>query len=114
MSFAIENALIKKPQELPGNHVFISGLARSGTTILLKYLYETGAFKSLTYSDMPFVLMPNTWKKISRKKTKSSKHERAHNDSIKIGPDSPEAFEEVFWRVFFGKNYIRDDSADAA
>jgi hypothetical protein len=109
MSFDVENALTRKEQDLPGNHIFISGLARSGTTILLKYLYETGAFKALTYSDMPFVLMPNTWKKISYRSASPPSHERAHNDGIMIGPDSPEAFEEVFWRVFCGKNYIRDD-----
>jgi len=109
MSFDIENALVKKKQGQPANHVFISGLARSGTTILLQYLYRTGAFTSLTYSDMPFVLMPNTWKKISHKKNASVQQERAHADGILIGPDSPEAFEEIFWRVFYGKNYIRDD-----
>ena len=109
ISFDIETALVKKTQEFPGNHVFISGLARSGTTILLNYLYQTGEFGSLTYTDMPFVLMPNTWKKISRRPKSSSTHERAHKDGLMIGPDSPEAFEEVFWRVFCRDNYIQDD-----
>jgi len=72
-------------------------------------LYATGAFSSLTYSDMPFVLMPNTWKKISRKKANISPQQRAHNDGILVGPDSPEAFEEVFWQVFCAKSYIGVD-----
>ena len=38
-------------------HVFITGLARSGTTILLNALYKSNIFASLTYSDMPFVLL---------------------------------------------------------
>ena len=109
LSFDIENAVVKRKADLPDNHVFISGLARSGTTALLNYLYETGEVKSLTYADMPFVLMPNTWKKISHKKASGEHRERAHKDGIRIGAHSPEAFEEVFWRVFFGKNYIRDD-----
>jgi len=109
MSFDIENSLVKNKPGLPDNHVFISGLARSGTTMLMNYLYETGAFRSLTYADMPFVLMPNTWKKISRKNNSNKQHERAHQDGIMVGPDSPEAFEEVFWRLFCGKNYIRND-----
>ncbi|HZY38435.1 MAG TPA: sulfotransferase [Mucilaginibacter sp.] len=109
MSFDIENALAKRTRHVAGNHVFITGLARSGTTTLLNYLYQTGAFKSLIYSDMPFVLMPNTWRKISLRKTSQPTHERAHADGIMIGPESPEAFEEVFWRVFCGKHYIRED-----
>jgi len=110
ISFDIENAIVKRTNKtFPDNHVFISGLARSGTTILMQYLCDTGLFKSLTYSDMPFVLMPNTWRKISHKKASDQFKERAHQDGIMIGPDSPEAFEEVFWRVFCGKEYILKD-----
>lgn len=107
VSFDIENLSVKKKdKQFAGNHVFVSGLARSGTTILLRYLYQTGAFKSLTYLDMPFVLMPNIWKKISYKKPSTEVKERAHKDGIMVGFDSPEAFEEVFWRVFCGEQYI--------
>jgi len=110
ISFDIENAIIKKKGRFfPGNHVFISGLARSGTTILMRYLYETGYFKSLTYLDMPFILMPNIWKQISYRKASLEYKERAHKDGIMIGFDSPEALEEVFWRVFCGKDYILQD-----
>jgi hypothetical protein len=107
ISFDIENVITKnKNSAFEDKHVFISGLARSGTTILMQYLYETGCFKSLTYRDMPFVLMPNTWKKISHRKTLTGYKERAHLDGIMIGHDSPEAFEEVFWRLFCGKDCI--------
>jgi len=34
--------------------------------------------------------------------------ERDNGDGIRIGFDSPEALEEVFWRVFRG-DYIRPD-----
>lgn len=111
ISFDIENALNKKKDKIfSENHVFISGLARSGTTVLMRYFYETGLFRSLTYLDMPFVLMPNTWKRISYKPNSTHYKERAHQDGIMLGFDSPEAFEEVFWRVFCGGNYIKDDS----
>jgi hypothetical protein len=110
ISFDIENAIInKKGRYFPDNHVFISGLARSGTTILMRYLHQTGHFRSLTYLDMPFVLMPNIWKRISYRKTAVEYHERAHRDGIMVGFDSPEALEEVFWRVFCGKDYILED-----
>ena len=47
------------------NHIFITGLARAGTTILLNALYKSNVFASLSYADMPFVLAPNLWSKIS-------------------------------------------------
>lgn len=92
-------------------HVFISGLARSGTTILMRTIYDTGRFRSLTYRDMPFVLMPCTWKKLSSPFQKARQQkERAHEDGIFVDFDSPEAFEEVFWRVFCEKDYIFESS----
>jgi LPS sulfotransferase NodH len=90
--------------------VFISGLARAGTTILMRALWDTGAFRSLTYRDMPFVLMPSLWRKLSgRSRLASAEKERAHGDRVMVGFDSPEAFEEVFWRLFCGDDYIRGD-----
>ena len=47
------------------NHIFITGFARSGTTILLNALYESNVFGSLSYADMPFILAPNLWSKFS-------------------------------------------------
>ncbi len=93
-----------------GRHVFVSGLARAGTTILMRTLYETGEFCSLTYRDMPFVLMPCLWKRLSRPFRRSrEEQERAHGDGIRVNFDSPEAFEEVFWRIFCAPEYIADD-----
>ena len=82
------------------NNVFVAGVARSGTTILLNAIYDSDEFASLSYADMPFVLAPNLWSKISS----TSKHlikERAHGDGIKVSSDSPEAFEEVFLERLF-------------
>ncbi len=110
MSFEIEAKLVKqKDVSFSDKHVFISGLARSGTTMLMRYLYETGLFRSLTYRDMPFVLMPNIWKLMAHNKPAAEYKERAHKDGIMVGFDSPEAFEEVFWRVFCGEQYICKD-----
>jgi len=110
ISFDIENIVFnKKGHIFTENPVFITGLARSGTTILMRYLYETGEFRSLTYQDMPFVLMPNLWKKLSMRKAAGELKERAHQDGIMVSFESPEAFEEVFWRVFTGDQYIAKD-----
>lgn len=90
--------------------VFIVGLARSGTTALLADIYATGAFRSLTYRDMPFVLMPGVWSRLSgAHKADMEKKERAHGDGILVNAESPEAFEEVFWRTFCGDAYIKPD-----
>ena len=82
------------------NHVFVAGLARSGTTILLNAIYKSNEFASLSYKDMPFVLAPNLWSKLSSNKKDIDLVERAHGDGIKVSIESPEAFEEVFWMTF--------------
>ena len=81
-------------------HVFVSGLARSGSTILLNAVYESGEFSSLSYRDMPFILAPNIWSKISPNTKVADSYERAHKDGISISLESPEALEEVFWMTF--------------
>ena len=86
--------------EIDNRFVFISGMARSGTTILLNAIYETKDFASLTYEDMPFILSPNIWSKLNKNSTLIDKQERAHNDGIEIDTNSPEAFEEIFWKTF--------------
>ena len=87
--------------------VYVTGLARAGTTTVMRALYESAQFASLTYNDMPFVLAPNLWSKVSafKGKMRQSK-ERAHKDGIQVNYDSPESFEEVFWRLHCGDDYI--------
>ena len=98
-TFDIENSFISN-MKTNDDHVFVSGLARSGTTILLNALYQSEEFASLTYNDMPFVLAPNIWSKFSFNKQSINKVERAHSDGIRVSSESPEAFEEVFWMTF--------------
>ncbi|MEM9169789.1 MAG: sulfotransferase [Pseudomonadota bacterium] len=96
--------------DLSKRHVFVSGLARSGTTVLMRALYETGEFASLTYRDMPFVLAPGIWAKLTaRGAVKGERTERAHGDGLDVDFDSPEALEEPFWRIFCGDDYIKSD-----
>ena len=100
----------KNVQPTEQRHLFICGLARSGTTVLLRSLDRTGQFRSLTYRDMPFVLMPNIWDRLTRSfHGKTLGTERAHGDGLFVDTNSPEAFEEVFWRTFSGRNYILSD-----
>lgn len=111
ISFDIDQALAKnnrgKQEKSP---VFICALARAGTTILMRTLYDTGKFRSLTYRDMPFVLMPGIWKRFSKSFYQyKAEEERAHGDGIGVNFDSPEAFEEVLWRVFSSDEYLYED-----
>jgi len=99
VTFDFESSYISSANDIE-DHIFITGLARSGTTILLNALHKSNGFASLSYADMPFVLAPNLWAKISVNKRDLDFKERAHGDGIKVSTESPEAFEEVFWKTF--------------
>ena len=87
--------------------VFIAGLARAGTTILMRTLFSTGQFCSLSYRDMPFVLMPSLWRRLSTPFFQPPQNrERAHKDRIMVNYDSPEALEEIFWKTFCEIEYV--------
>lgn len=109
LSFDIDQRASRAaPGEPDHRHVFVTGLARAGTTVLLRLLHRSGPFRSLTYRDMPFVLAPNLWKRLSlRWQQGQQERMRAHGDRVMVNADSPEAFEEVFWRIFTGHDYIR-------
>ena len=66
--FQIEETLFAKKLINVQNHqhVFITGLPRSGTTILLEFIYKTNKFASFTYNDMPFILSPNLFSKSAK------------------------------------------------
>ncbi|MBS0563668.1 MAG: sulfotransferase [Proteobacteria bacterium] len=111
MTHDIERGMfLKSAPEDEGRHVFVTGLARAGTTILMREIHRTGQFGSLTYADMPFVLAPNLWARLSSKGAKPGpRAERAHGDGIEVDTQSPEALDEVYWRIFDGASYIRPD-----
>jgi len=91
-------------------HVFVSGLARAGTTVLMRRFHATGQYRSLTYRDMPFVLAPNLWRRLSRISRRDiERAERAHGDNLLVDADSPESLDEVFWRIFAGDQYLEID-----
>jgi len=112
LSFDLEHTLAPAPPhdmaERP--HVFVTGLARAGTSMLLQLLHGTGRFAAQSYRDMPFVLAPRLWHRTTRRHRRAaSLEERAHGDGILVGYDSVEAFEEVFWLTFAGSEYVRGD-----
>jgi len=112
MAFDVD-CLISRTQKFSGQMlppVFISGLARGGTTILLEALYSSRQFKTITYRNMPFITAPLVWKLLTAGQYKNADlKERAHGDGLHVGFDSPEAFEEVFWLTFTDPSYVLKD-----
>lgn len=107
-SYDIEQTLYKKEVKnfQINKIVFVTGLARAGTTALFRAIYETEKFASLRYSDMPFLLMPIIWSKNRSQNKITPLIERAHKDGIKVNSESPEAFDEYFWKSILDDNYI--------
>lgn len=82
--------------------IYICGLARSGTTILLELLASHPATASHRYRDFPALFTPWLWNRFLDRahSTPGPARERSHHDGILVDADSPEAFEEVLWSAF--------------
>jgi len=89
--------------------IFVTSLPRAGTTLLLEVLSRFPSLATHTYRDMPFVMAPILWSRLSRAFRKDADlRERAHGDDMNVGYDSPEAFEEILWRAFWPEKYHED------
>ena len=89
--------------------VFITALPRAGTTLLLECFASVPEFASHCYRDMPFVPIPCLWNRFSSNFQQTTEsQERAHGDGMQISPDSPEALEEVLWKIFWRRQYKKD------
>lgn len=107
----LENDLYRR--ELAGvasrDELFVTGVPRAGTTLILELLYGTGEFASFTYREMPFILAPLLWQRMSMSSRREGvRAERAHGDGMEVSYDSPEAFEEVAWLAFLGEQILRE------
>ncbi len=89
--------------------VFVTALPRAGTTLLLETIESLGEFVSHSYRNMPFLLCPLLWNSFSSRFHRPGEvQERAHQDGMLVGDDSPEAFEEIIWKAFWRRNYESD------
>lgn len=105
----IESAVLGDAIEriAPGPPVWICGMARAGSTILLEFLNDAPDFTAHQYGDYPWLWTPY-WRNWLRQRLPPSKEaagERAHGDRLQVTPSSPEAFEEVFWMHFFANRH---------
>ena len=89
------NFLNKK--EIKTRKIFITGLARSGTTALLNQILKEDYIASIQYKHMPFVLSPRMANWFGRFNSNESEKERLHGDGILISQNSPECLDEPFW-----------------
>jgi hypothetical protein len=82
--------------------VFIAGLARSGSTILLNLFSSLPNVGTHRYRDFPFVFVPYAWNRFQNHMAHAEAPiERPHKDRIRITKDSADAFEEPLWMHFF-------------
>lgn len=82
--------------------VFITGFARSGTTLLLELLASVEGVATHRYRDFPLLMTPYFWNwYLDLFPSKQVPVERAHQDRIRITRESPEAMEEPLWHAFF-------------
>jgi len=84
--------------------IFVTGLARSGTTAMTNWIFNSKEYSSLQYANMPFLFLPNLW----RNSKNIDPQERSHKDGIIIDNNSPEEFDEYFWKVFLNDSYISE------
>jgi Sulfotransferase family len=92
--------------------IYIAGLARSGTTILLEVVASHPGIATHQYRDFPPIFTPFAWNwwldHVPLKEIKPI--ERAHADGIFITPESPEAMEEILWMTYFPQVHDPDHS----
>jgi hypothetical protein len=103
----IEDRFVSKAAEQPNAApVFVTSLARGGTTALLNALHDIPGIATHIYRDMPFLTAPTLWSRLSGgAKRGVTRQKRAHGDGLEIDLDTPEAFEEVVWKLFWPEKF---------
>ena len=103
----IEDRVLSTPADVPtAPPIFVTSLARGGTTALLNALHDVPEVATHTYRDMPFLTAPSLGNRLAGgSRRRVDRRERAHGDGLEIDLDSPEAFEEVLWKLFWPEKY---------
>jgi len=98
LSDILEPVTVQKP-------IYVSGLARSGSTLLLELLSRHPETTTHRYRDFPLLFTPYWWNRflsLVPQEVEEAK-ERAHEDRLFVTSESPEAMEEVLWMAFFSE-----------
>lgn len=105
-SWLEDRAFSSPEQTASAPPVFVTSLARGGTTALLNALHSIPGMACHTYRDMPFLTAPNLWNLVAGGQRRHvARRRRAHEDGLEIDLDSPEAFEEVIWKMFWPDHF---------
>ena len=95
LTYDIADITIDKP-------IFVTGMARAGSTVLLEALNDASVTSSFQYRDYPFIHANYFWNIVRLAvPTSTRKKQRAHQDGIDISLHSPEALEEILWTAFY-------------
>ena len=83
--------------------IYVTGLARGGTTITLEMLSKHPDVGTHRYYHIPNPYIPHWWERFVSKLPLAGDApiERMHKDGIMVTKDSPEALEEPLWEAFF-------------
>jgi hypothetical protein len=90
----LQNVSVKSP-------IFVTGLARSGSTLLHEVVSSHPGMATHRIKDYPMVFTPFWWRRASAGMRPKAPHERPHRDKMMITTESPDAIEEVVWMAFF-------------
>ncbi len=89
--------------------VYVTGIARAGTTIVLELLSRHPELASHKYRDFPGQFVPTWWNR-GQSDEPLALQERAHGDRLQVTQDSPEAMEEPLWMAFFPEAHNAEGS----
>jgi len=82
--------------------IYVTGLARSGTTVVLEMLNQHRDLASHRYLHMVVPYVPNWFQKLADNvPIMTAPSERLHKDGLFVNKNSPEAVEEIFWQRYF-------------
>jgi len=92
--------------------IYITGLARAGTSINLEMLSKHPDVATHRYIQIPLIYLPHVLTNFAKKINFFTEPvERLHKDGIFVNKDSPEALEEVIWQGFF-KNLHNENTSN--
>jgi hypothetical protein len=81
--------------------IYVSGLARSGSTLLHEVVSSHPGVCTHRFKDYPLVFTPYWWRRAAANVRPRAPRERPHGDGMMITTDSPDALEEMVWSAFF-------------
>lgn len=110
----LESRVLELDDRAPRAPVYVTGLARAGTTIVTELLSRHPELTCHRYSDFPWIYTPY-WRNWLLQRSRIGVPrpvERTHRDRIMVTLDSPEAVEEVLWRHFLPRFGAGSDALD--